>query len=145
MNTHMTHRCKVTAADFEMETTQKDRILLPYHGELWGDLLYEIKDAALPFFGDECERGLLYDEVVRDENVSILFNVQRKQVRATAYITAQTTRDEQFMVRIPTPMEPSEISDVLDCFLLANDGAGLTLAYRNYYRDTYIGWRSGTS
>lgn len=131
-----------TAADFEMETTQADRVLLPYRGELWGDLLHHTLNAVLPSFGDGCERGLLYDEAIRETDVSVLFNVQRRQVRATAYITAHTTRMERVDTRLPIMTSSGEVMSVLDEFF-RKGGSGLAPDYLLYYRKKYEEWRCG--
>ena len=139
-----TKRKKVTAADFEMETTKPDRVLLPYRGELWGDLLYHTLEAALPLFGEDCDRGLLYDEAIRETAVCVLFNIQRRQIRATAYITAQTTRAACIDTRLPISTEDVEVVSVLDEFF-KNGGAGLAPNYLENYREKYKMWRSGAA
>lgn len=139
-----TQRRKVTAADFGMETVKPDVVLLPYHGELWGGLLYHTLEAVLPFFGDECERGLLYGEAIQDTAVCVLFNIQRRQIRATAYITAQTTRDGLVNTRLPIVTETSEVVSVLDEFF-ERGGVGLAPNYLENYHEKYKKWRSGAA
>lgn len=141
MMVNETARKKIAAADFEMETMEPDIVLLPYRGELWGDLLYHTLEVVLSSFEDDCECGLLYDEAIRATVVRVLFNIQRRQVRATAYITARTTQDVLVETRLPIRTEESELISVLDEFF-GRGGVGLAPCYRENYREKYKKWRS---
>ena len=72
----------VTSKDFDLTSASASRVLLPCRA--WGEMRLEMMNAALGMMSEEelhrvCDAP--YEEVVRREDVKMLFNIQRKHCR----------------------------------------------------------------
>lgn len=89
----------VTSKDFDLTSASASRVLLPCRA--WGEMRLEMMNAALGMMSEEelhrvCDAP--YEEVVRREDVKMLFNIQRKQVRLTAHASGDAVLDSILML-----------------------------------------------
>lgn len=93
----------VTSKDFDLTSASASRVLLPCRA--WGELRLEMMNAALGMMSEEelhkvCD--VPYEKVVQHEDVKMLFNIQRKQVRLTAHASGDVVLGRHFDARIPS-------------------------------------------
>lgn len=135
-------RQRMTAEDFELVSRDKRQILLPFHGKLWGELLYRILDRALSSIElDVVEQATvdwMFEEVVLSTKVCVSWNIQR-EVRAVVYVDAELYDSRKANYTFPCAIDRSEAISVLDAFFAR--GSGLTPAIRSYYYKLYSRWR----
>lgn len=89
----------VTSKDFDLTSASASRVLLPCRA--WGEMRLEMMNAALGMMSEEelhrvCDAP--YEEVVRREDVKMLFNIQRKQVRLTAHASGDAVFGQHLML-----------------------------------------------
>ena len=87
----------VTSKDFDLTSASASRVLLPCRA--WGELRLEMMNAALGMMSEEelhkvCD--VPYEKVVQHEDVKMLFNIQRKQVRLTAHASGDVVLGRHF-------------------------------------------------
>ena len=81
-----------------------------------------------------------YDEIVKDASIKLSFNVQRSQIRITAYIDAITVDNQRVNGKVFLDSAPDEIKTILDAFLTSED-RGLSKSYDTYYQKVYAEWK----
>jgi hypothetical protein len=132
----------VTSKDFDLTSASASRVLLPCRA--WGEMRLEMMNAALGMMSEE-ELHRVYDapyeEIVQREDVKMLFNIQRKQVRLTAHISGDTVFGRCFDARIPIVADKKEITGVLDEFFSCGS-RGLGQEYADYYGKVYAEWKN---
>lgn len=131
----------VTSKDFDLTSASVSRVLLPCRA--WGEIRLEMMNAALCTMSEEelhkmCDSP--YEEVVQNEDVKMLFNIQRKQIRLTAYVSGDVVFGRHFETRIPIVADKKEISGVLDKFFSCGS-CGLSKEFADYYGMVYIEWK----
>jgi len=127
----------VTSKDFDLTSASASRVLLPCRA--WGELRLEMMNAALGMMSEEelhkvCD--VPYEKVVQHEDVKMLFNIQRKQVRLTAHASGDVV-----LGRIPVMADATEITSVLDEFFSCGS-RGLSQEYADYYGKVYAEWKN---
>lgn len=132
----------VTSKDFDLTSVSASRVLLPCRA--WGELRLEMMNAALGTMSEEelhkvCNAP--YEEIVQCEDVKILFNIQRNQVRLTAHASGDAVFGRHFDTRIPVMADATEITSVLDEFFLRGSH-GLSQEYADYYGKVYTEWKN---
>lgn len=133
---------EISAKDFELQSTHSDRIVLPYHGELWGDLIYEILSAAGKVVSkmDSKMDYVCYDDVIKDTAVLFSFSPQRRQVITGLYITASTTLGTIIRTQLRSEMDHGEIKNILGRFFSADNDTGLEKEYLDYFAGKYASY-----
>lgn len=132
----------VTSKDFDLTSASASRVLLPCRA--WGEMRLEMMNAALGMMSEEelhrvCDAP--YEEVVRREDVKMLFNIQRKQVRLTVHASGDAVFGQHFDARIPVMADATEITSVLDEFFSCGS-RGLSQEYADYYGKVYAEWKN---
>lgn len=133
---------QVDVSDFKMRSAASDKIVLPFTGSIWGDLAYEIESIILSRIPvlTESSFPMSYDDVVKDVGVKLSFNVQRSQIRITAYIDAITIDNQSVGGKVFLDSAPNEIKTILDAFFAGKD-RGLSKSYDAYYQKVYDEWK----
>lgn len=131
----------VTSKDFDLTSASDSRVLLPCRA--WGEMRLEMMNAALGTMSEKelhkvC--GSPYEEVVQNEDVKMLFNIQRKQIRLTAYVSGDAVFGRHFEARIPIAATKKEIASVLDEFFSCGS-CGLSKEFADYYGKVYVEWK----
>lgn len=132
----------VTSDDFDLTSASASRVLLPCRA--WGEMRLEMMNAALCMMSEEelhkvCNAP--YEEIVQREDVKMLFNIQRKQVRLTAHASGDAVFGRHFDTRIPVIADTAEITGVLDEFFSCGS-RGLNQEYADYYSKVYAEWKN---
>lgn len=132
----------VTSMDFDLTSISFNRVLLPCHA--WEELRLEIMNAAYGILTKQelhKVQDAWYEDIIVNENVSMLFNIQRKSVRLTAYTSCDVVFGKHLNSRIPVVADKKEITSILDEFFLFG-GRGLNSEYADYYGKVYAEWKS---
>lgn len=133
---------RVTSADFRMVSADPRRIVLPYSGELWGDIYVEAQKLILLQKGYALDFGMWrYDAMVKNLAVEVFFNVQKKVVHTTAYLHIDTMDGDHVDGRILLTMDAAEVKSILDIFFSV--GNGVDDEFLSYYADAYATWKGG--
>lgn len=133
-----TEQRSTTPSDFNMNSYHHDRVVLPYIGELWGDLRLEVM--RLIYLSERSiPDNAHYDQLVDDVLVNMSFNIQKKAVRVTAYLAITLKNGNSFSGRVPIWAGAEEVRSVLDCFFAAG-GKGLDPAFLAHYAEVYGTW-----
>ena len=132
----------VNSKDFDLTSASARSVLLPCRA--WGELRLEMMNAALGMMSEEelhkvCDAP--YEEIVQREDVKILFNIQRKQVRLTVHASGDSVFGQHFDTRIPVMADAAEITSVLDQFFF-HGSRGLSQEYADYYGKVYAEWKN---
>lgn len=132
----------VMPTDFGMVSSDPRRIVLPYTGELWGDICVEALNLILLKKGCTLDYGMWrFDQMVKRLGVEVFFNVQKKVVHTTAYLHIDTTDNDHVDGRVFLFLDAAEIKTVLDQFFLA--GKGVEAELLSYYTTAYTAWKGG--
>lgn len=132
----------VTPADFGMVSTDSRRIVLPYTGELWGDICVEAQNLILLQKGCGLDYGVWrYDQMVQNLSAEVFFNVQKKVVHTTAYLHVDTTDGDCVDGRVFLVLDTAEIKAILDAFFA--NGSGVEVGLCSYYAEAYAAWKGG--
>lgn len=137
-----TEDCRVSDEDLYMDSTEQNRVTLPFVGKPWGDLLLEIADAVLDRVSDDdFEETMVYDfeRLVHNFSMELFFNIQPSRVAVTAYINVESPIVGDFRDRIFLRAKDDEIKGILDKFF-SSGAAGLTGKYAEYYGRKYLAW-----
>ena len=123
---------QVDVSDFKMRSAASDKIVLAYEIE-------SIILSRIPVL-TESSFPMSYDDVVKDVGVKLSFNVQRSQIRITAYIDAITIDNQSVGGKVFLDSAPNEIKTILDAFFAGKD-RGLSKSYDAYYQKVYDEWK----
>lgn len=132
----------VTPADFGLVSTDSRRVVLPYTGELWGDICVEALNLILLKKGCGLDYGMWrYDQMVKNLCVEVFFNVQKKVVHTTAYLHVDTTDGDHVDGRSFLVLDAAEIKAIMDAFF--TNGSGVDAEICAYYAEVYAVWKGG--
>ena len=125
---------------FGMSSVACNQIVLPYHGEPWGDLLLEVEREVCERAHDYLPQALSADQSNTDLDVSVVFNVQQRRTGTLARVFVKAPTVGDFTVHFSLLASDAEIAAVLDRFF--DGGAeGLSDEHRTYYKNIYGLWR----
>lgn len=131
---------RLTSGDLVMRSVSPDKIVLPYVGKPWGDLLYEILNMCFCKDHKAAEQtDGTYDSVVDSLSIGIGFNVQRKQVRPMAHVQAETRNGVFVDGRVFLRADDQEMYELVDSFFSAG-GIGLSPEFLAYYLNMFRQW-----
>ena len=77
---------RMTSGDFDLTSVSSSRVLLPCRP--WGEMRLEMMNAAYGMMTQQelhKVKDFPYEEVIQNEQLNIMFNIQRSQVRLTAH------------------------------------------------------------
>lgn len=130
----------MVSADFHMESVDPRRIVLPYIGELWGDIFYETFNAALDAENQELNNiEYQYDDLVKNVTMELFFNIQRRAIHTVAFLHIDTVSNNHTDYKIIVQADTNEVLSVLADFFAA-ECPGLDESFRVYYQNIYRGW-----
>ena len=125
---------------FGMSSAACNQIALPYHGELWGDLLLEVEREICERARDYLPQALSVDQSATDLDVSVVFNVQQRRIGIMARVGVKSPAVGDFTEHFSLRASAVEIATILDQFF--DSGAkGLSDEHRTYYKNVYGLWR----
>lgn len=133
--------CGILAQDIGTESAARDRILLPYRGKAWDDLMLDAQNEVFSALPDGSAEDLPYEKMVDALRIYISFNIQRR-VRTTVYCTVLSPLVSAVHFRCLYQLGDRAIADALARFF-SGGAAGLAEEYRAYYERVYKDWRDG--
>ena len=112
---------RMTSGDFDLTSVSSSRVLLPCRP--WGEMRLEMMDAAYGMMTQQelhKVKDAPYEEVIQNEQLNMMFNIQRSQV--------------------PVLADRDEVEEVLSAFF-ANGCSGLSQEYAQYYSSVFASWK----
>ncbi len=130
--------------DITIVSIRDDRIVLPYVGAIWGDVLAEVNmtatDAAPMEKFDFCNEQYTYDDLIKNERVYITFSPQNGYVKTCVQVEVETRWGDLLSKRIAAPCYPAEIKMILDAFF-SNGAQGLRSEYAKNLKAKFENWK----
>ena len=93
---------RMTSGDFDLTSVSSSRVLLPCRP--WGEMRLEMMNAAYGMMTQQelhKVKDFPYEEVIQNEQLNIMFNIQRSQVRLTAHASGDVVCGKKLNARIP--------------------------------------------
>ena len=82
----------------------------------WGEMRLEMMDAAYGMMTQQelhKVKDAPYEEVIQNEQLNMMFNIQRSQVRLTAHASGDVVCGKKLNARIPVLADRDEVEEVL--------------------------------
>ena len=132
---------RMTSGDFDLTSVSSIRVLLPCRP--WGEMRLEMMNAAYGMMTQQelhKVKDAPYEEVIQNEQLNMMFNIQRSQVRLTAHASGDIVYGKKLNARIPVLADRDEVEEVLSAFF-ANGCSGLSQEYAQYYSSVFASWK----
>ena len=140
----------ILATDFAMKSKNLNKVVLPFFGNLCGELVEAVEGAALSTIstqdynllsGRYCDGLGIFWREDQEVKYSVDFNIQAKRIIGRLYASFRIPAFGEVSAFVPLDFDDEECVEVLDAYFAAKQNDLYPSSYR-YYHSSYIKWKS---
>ncbi|MDR1132039.1 MAG: hypothetical protein LBL15_06445 [Oscillospiraceae bacterium] len=134
---------KIDASRLTLASSAKDKILLPYYGELTTDMLehaYMISMRSPPPNEKVGDDFIPYERVVKNVRVNICFHLGTRVYGAIAHLFITPVYGKPVKNKLIIKLDNGLFEQILEQYF--NNSTGLTQDYENMYRSRFLKWKA---